>query len=213
MALSTNQQNDINTMCSRAKDYSIGSRLTNMTTAGAYNDGTAAVGAVAGTITDGTASLVGGVLSGVTLTSPTVNDPTIEGLDLDSLAAPTTDMYATNDSEATSTSYTGKMVKGFYELYTSDTGSFVFEMTSTPVAEDIVTLHAYGTAGSTIAVVLSTANVIGVVGSTAKCCLHMKMGDSITLCAQTTTLWRIMSAYSHSTNAWGNHGLSTQATA
>ena len=53
MALTTQQQADISDMCPKSDEYSIGSRLTNITTAGAYDDGTCEVGKTAGTISDG----------------------------------------------------------------------------------------------------------------------------------------------------------------
>ena len=50
MALTTVQTEEINNMCPKSDEYSIGSRLTNITTAGAYNDGTIQIGVTAGTI-------------------------------------------------------------------------------------------------------------------------------------------------------------------
>jgi len=208
MALTTAQQDYINNMCSRADDYDIGSQLTNMTTAGAYSDGTITISA--GSISDGTATLTGGALSGATLTSPTANDPTVEGLDLDSLAAPTA-VYTTDDSLTTEAN---KVTKGYYEFHATATGATIGEMTSTPVANDVVRINFRATtAATTGALVLSTGGTIGVVGSTAKCVLKFHEGDSITLRAQTTVLWSILDVHTHSTVAWSNHGLATQATA
>ena len=123
MALTTVQQNDINTMCSRSKEYSIGSRLINMTTAGAY--------------ADGTLTISGGTLTGATLTNPTLSGG-IEDFEIDSI--PITNQFSTSITTVTSTSIGQGAGGGFYRMPTTDITSAVVKLDTAPSAGDYITV-------------------------------------------------------------------------
>lgn len=183
MALSTNQQNDINTMCSRAKEFSIGARLTNMTTAGAYNDGTIKIADTAGTITDGTATLVGGVLTGATLTDAA-------GVEINSISL-TKNQPSTAITTNTSTS-AGTLTAGFYYL-SSGISSGVYKFTSAPTAGNVVTVYNPGT--STGHLMFSSGGTI--VGSfqdgTSFTHLLLEQHRFVSLVAVNSTKWVVLS--------------------
>ena len=185
MALSTNQQNDINTMCSRSKSYSIGSRLLNMTTAGAYADGTITIG--------------GGTITGGTITTPTITNPTLSGgietFEIDSI--PITNQFPTSITTLTSTSIGQGAGGGFYRMPTTDITSCIVKLDTAPSAGDYITIFNPSSDTTGHLLLSSAGTIVGVFPTGASFThLQMEIWDWVEMVALSATRWLVVHPYS-----------------